>query len=45
VLAVLLPETLTVGSDKPTVTDCVALAVAVLVSVAVTVTVRTPEVV
>ncbi len=37
-----LPERLTVGLDRLTVTACVALAVAVLVSVAVTVIVGVP---
>ncbi len=42
VFAVVLPETVTVGCERLTVTACVALAVAVLVSVAVTVMVGVP---
>ncbi len=44
VFAVVLPETVSVGCDKLTVTAWVALAVAVLASVAVTVIVREPAV-
>ncbi len=42
VFAVVLPEAVTVGCDKLTVTAWIALAVAVLVSVAVTVMVGVP---
>jgi hypothetical protein len=45
VLALALPETLTVGCERLTVTPCVALAVAVLVSVTVAVIVGVPAVV
>ncbi len=40
--AVVLPETVTVGCERLTVTACVALALAVFVSVAVTVMVGVP---